>query len=85
MQLCHVHRWGFDQREMICSKWPISREKDLIDATSSWVVEAAHHPALEAVEAASLAASFWENFFYSHKLMLAVNSKMGKKSKCLAY
>jgi dolichyl-phosphate-mannose--protein O-mannosyl transferase len=73
------------QREVICSKWPVSREEGLIHASSSWVVEAAHHPALEAVEAASLRASFLETFILSHKLMFASNNKMGKIGKYLAY
>jgi hypothetical protein len=49
------------------------------------LVEAARHPALKAVEAATLGASFLEKFIHSHQIMFASNSKMGKKGRYGVY
>ncbi len=71
-------RWGLGQREVVCGKWAVSREAGLYHASSHWLVEAAKHPALEAVEAVRLAATFWEKFISSHQLMFESNKKMGR-------
>ena len=59
----------------------MSREPGQLHSSSNWVVETAHHPALPSLEVGRLKASFWESFLHSHKVMFALNNKMGKKGK----